>query len=169
MPKAVLWVGGVVVFVSGLLIGSATVPLGAQEGRGGGVRLNHVGLSVANFDETVAFYEKTLGFPVAYRFPSQNGRPGTAFVQISRDTFLEIAPAARPGPATLTHIGIGTGDVAATVARLRKAGASMVTDPRASENSGSRLANVTDPEGIRLELNEQPPDSLMAKAIANWR
>jgi hypothetical protein len=52
---------------------------------------------------------------------------------------------------------------------LKQNGATNATDPRPSENSGSRLANVTDPAGIRTELNEQPPESLMSKAIASWK
>jgi hypothetical protein len=59
--------------------------------------------------------------------------------------------------------------MAATVARLKQNGATDVTDLEPSANSGSKLANVTGPSGIRTELNEQPPDSLMRKAMDSWK
>jgi hypothetical protein len=40
---------------------------------------------------------------------------------------------------------------------------------RPSENSGSKLSNVTDPNGIRIEINEQPTGSLMRKAMEAWK
>jgi hypothetical protein len=45
----------------------------------------------------------------------------------------------------------------------------MVGDVRPSENSGSRLSNVTDPNAIRIEINEQPAGSLMRKAMDAWK
>ena len=68
----------------------------------------------------------------------------------------------------LTHIGLYSDNANTTVAQLKQAGA-MVTDARPSANSGSILANVTDPNGIRLEINEQPAGSLMRKAMEGWR
>jgi len=162
---------GAVLFLSGLVVGAGLmVSVAAQGTMNTGLRLNHVGISVPNFQETLNFYEKVMGYRVAYRFPpNPDGRPSTAFIQISRDTFIELAPAAADAKASITHIGVGAENVAATVARVKQNGATSATDPRPSENSGSRLANVTDPAGIRTELNEQPPDSLMTKAIASWK
>lgn len=163
---------GAVLFLSGLMVGAGLMAsVAAQGAMGTGLRLNHVGISVPNFQETLDFYVKVMGYRVAYRFPpNPDGRPSTAFIQISRDTFIELAPAANAdAKPSITHIGVGADNVAATVARLKQNGATNTTDPRPSENSGSRLANVTDPAGIRTELNEQPPDSLMSKAIASWK
>lgn len=163
---------GAVLFLSGLIVGAGLMAsIAAQGTMNTGLRLNHVGISVPNFQETLTFYEKVMGYRVAYRFPpNPDGRPSTAFIQISRDTFIELAPTATAdAKPSITHIGVGADSVAATVARLKQNGATNATDPRPSENSGSRLANVTDPAGIRTELNEQPPDSLMSKAIASWK
>jgi catechol 2,3-dioxygenase-like lactoylglutathione lyase family enzyme len=162
---------GAVLFLSGLIVGAGLMASVAAQGTmNTGLRLNHVGISVPNFQETLDFYEKVMGYRIAYRFPpNPDGRPSTAFVQISRDTFIEVAPAAAGAKSSITHLGVGADNVAATVARLKQNGATNATDPRPSENSGSRLANVTDPAGIRTELNEQPPESLMSKAIASWK
>jgi predicted enzyme related to lactoylglutathione lyase len=161
---------GTVLFLSGLIVGAVMMASVAAQGTlNQGVRLNHVGISVPNFQETVAFYEKVMGYRVSHRFaPNPDGRPGTAFVQISRDTFIEIAPAAADAKPSITHIGVWADDVKATVARVNQNGG-KATEPRRSENSGSILANVTDPAGIRTELNEQPPDSMMRKSMDSWK
>jgi predicted enzyme related to lactoylglutathione lyase len=161
---------GTVLFLAGLIVGAAMMASVAAQGTlNQGLRLNHVGISVPNFQETVNFYEKVMGYRVSHRFaPNPDGRPGTAFVQISRDTFIEIAPAAADAKPTITHIGVWADDVRATVARVNQNGG-KATEPRRSENSGSILANVTDPAGIRTELNEQPPDSMMRKSMDSWK
>jgi hypothetical protein len=71
-------------------------------------------------------------------------------------------------PAGLTHIGLYSDDAQGSVTQFRQAGAT-VADSRPSENSGSRLTNVTDPDAIRIEINEQPAGSLMRKAIEAWK
>ncbi|MBI2186254.1 MAG: VOC family protein [Acidobacteria bacterium] len=161
---------GALLFLSGAVVGALVVTsVAAQSTLNTGLRLNHVGISVPNFQETVDFYETVMGFRVSHRFaPNPDGRPGTAFVQISRDTFIEIAPAAADAKPTITHLGIGADDIKATVARLAQNGGKP-TEPRPSANSGSILANITDPAGIRTELNEQPPGSMMRKAIESWK
>ena len=161
---------GTVLFLSGLIVGAGLMAsVAAQGSLDRGVRLNHVGISVPNFQETVNHYEKVMGFRVSHRFaPNPDGRPGTAFVQISRETFIEIAPAAAGAKPSITHIGVGVDDIKATVARSNQNGG-KATEPRRSENSGSVLANITDPAGIRTELNEQPPGSMMRGAIDSWK
>jgi len=143
-------------------------PGAAQEAAREGPRLNHVGIAVKDFAGALNFYTKVMGFRVAYALPSPDGRPTTTFVQISRDTFLEMAPASPNLPAGMTHIGILTDDANATVSQLRQSGAT-VPDVRSGGGTGSRLSNVMDPEGIRVELVEQPTGSLMRKAMEAWK
>jgi hypothetical protein len=109
-----------------------------------------------------------MGSRIAYAFPSPDGKPTTTFLQVNRDRFIEMAPASANLPAGITHIGIWSEEANATVTRFGQAGAT-VTDVRPSAQSGSRLANVTDPNGIRAEVNEQPADSLMRKATEAWK
>ncbi len=156
-------------FVAGVVVGTAMIPSSvAQETSNGALRLNHVGIAVKDFQESLNFYTKVMGFRVAYALPSPDGKPTTTFFQISRDTFLEMAPATANLPAGLTHIGILTDDASATVTQLRKAGATMA-DVRSGGGTGSRLSNVVDPNGIRLEVVEQPSGSLMRKAMESWK
>jgi len=158
----------VVLFVAGIAVGALlTQSIAAQQNRTGH-RINHVGIRVSNFDQSLKFYTQTMGFKEAYRFPSQNGQPSTTFLQVNRDTFIEMAPPAAGMPAGLTHIGLYSDDAQASVLQFRQGGIT-VADARPSENSGSQLSNVTDPDGIRIEINGQPAGSLMRKAMDAWK
>ena len=168
MCRTALCVGGVALFVAGLVVGSVVTPAGAQE-RNAGLRLNNVQITVPNLDESLAFYTTVLGFRVAFRLPAPaDGRPATTFIQINRDTFLEVVQAAANVTPGITHIGLQTDDVNATVAQVRRAGVT-VADVRPTNGIGSKLATVFDHDGIRLEINEQPPGSLMRKAMDAWK
>jgi len=169
MREIAVYLRGFTLFVAGIVVGTVVIsPSAAQDPGKGGLRLNHVGIAVKDFQESLNFYTKVMGFRVAYALPSPDGKPTTTFLQINRDTFLEMAPASANTPPGLTHIGILTDDANAAITQLRQAGATLA-DARAGGPTGSRLSNVTDPNGIRLELVEQPPGSLMRKAMEAWK
>jgi hypothetical protein len=92
------------------------------------------------------------------------------YLQVSRDTFLEIAQANEQRPVGLNHFGLEVADIKAAVATFRQRGATS-TDPSAkpSAYSGGYLANVTDPHGLRIELSEQPADGKLRRATENWK
>lgn len=169
MREIMVYLRGLTFFVAGVVVGTAMIPAGAAQETGiGGLRLNHVGIAVKDFPESLNFYTKVMGFRTAYALPSPDGKPTTTFLQINRDTFLEMAPATANLPAGLTHIGILSDDASATVTQLRQAGATAA-DVRSGGGTGSRLSNVVDPNGIRLEIVEQPSGSLMRKAMESWK
>ena len=160
---------GVALFIAGLLVGTVMMQSGAaqQPNSGAGLKLNHVGLNVKDFDETVNFYTKTMGFREAFTLRGPDGKPGLSYIQISRDTFLELAPAGPDRPAGLTHFGIQADNVNAHVKRLREMGI-KIDDPRVSRTS-TLLTALFDPNGIRFELAELPADSLPRKAMNSWK
>ena len=88
---------GVALFLAGIIVGAGLMTsLAAQGTLNTGLRLNHVGISVPNFQETVTFYEKVMGFRVSHRFaPNPDGRPGTAFVRQPRHVHRDRARHAR--------------------------------------------------------------------------
>src|ERR1700720_4197355 len=99
MHRLTIYMRGVALFVAGTIAGILMMqPTAAQENRNAGLRLNHVGIAVKNFDESMNFYSKVMGFRVAFRFPSPDGKPTTTYFQINRDTFLEMAPASAALP-----------------------------------------------------------------------
>jgi len=155
----------VLVFVAGILVGTAIQTTVAQSARPN-VRLNHVGISVKDLAGAVQFYKDKLGFTEVVRNP--NGM--SAYIQVSRDTFLELQVANAERPAgQITHFGMETPDIKATVAQLRQRGL-MVSDPGApSAFTGGILANVNDPVYGRIELSEQPADGKLRKATESWK
>jgi len=169
MRGLVVYLRGLTLFVAGIVVGTLLIqPGAAQENRGLGLRLNHVGIAVKNYDESLNFYTKVMGFKVAFRFPSPDGKPTTTYFQINRDTFLEMAPASERVPAGITHMGIESQDIKKTIAQLRTTGAT-VEDFRVSGPTKALLSNVMDPNGIRMELIELTPDSLHKKAEESWK
>src|SRR5262245_49666694 len=106
---------GSVLFVCGLLAGIVSTQLGGAAD--GGVRgVNHVGIVVKNYADALAFYTKTMGFREAYTIKNDDGSVRLTYLQLSRNTFVELIPAA-PNQATgITHFGIEVGDLRAEVA-----------------------------------------------------
>jgi catechol 2,3-dioxygenase-like lactoylglutathione lyase family enzyme len=155
-------------FAAGIGVGAFLMQPGrAQTNQVSGLRLNHVGIYAKDFDESMRFYTQTMGFREAFTIKDPNGKPVLAYLQITRDTFLELAPATAERPAGLSHIGIWPEDLNATIAALRQRGV-QVNDPRTGSTKTS-ITNVTDPNGVRLELVDFLPDSLPRKAIDEWK
>jgi lactoylglutathione lyase len=161
-------VGCLGLFAAGIGVGAFLMqPSRAQTNQVSGLRLNHVGIYVKDFDESMRFYTQTMGFREAFTIKSPEGKPVLAYLQITQDTFLELAPATAERPVGLSHIGIWPEDQAATVAALRRHGV-QVNDPRVGSTKTS-ITNVTDPNGVRLELVDFLPGSLPRKAMDEWK
>src|SRR6185503_13823674 len=103
-----------VVFVAGILVGAAIQTTGAQApANQPAIRLNHVALTVKDLGDAMKYYGEKLGFKEVVRNP--NGR--SAYIQISRDTFLELQQQANEQtPLGLNHWGLEAQDIKATVA-----------------------------------------------------
>ncbi len=142
-------------------------------------RLLVVGIAVTDYAASENFYEKIIGFPIAFKFSSPDGKRTTKYYQINRDSFLEMQPVTSTTPAGITHVHILTENLTALIAKLRQAGLASaprngtmpntVTEPGITQPSNVKSANVFDPNGIRLELNELLPDSLTKKAMESWK
>jgi lactoylglutathione lyase len=157
-------------FLAGAIFGTLVLrPSAAQENKNSNLHLNHVGIAVRDVEATVNYYTKVMGYRVAFKFPSPDGRPTTTYMQMNRDTFLEIAPASDALPAgTITHMGIQSDDVKTAVAQIRANGGT-IQDVRVSGPTKALLSNISDPNGIRSELIELTPDSLHKQAVDRWR
>lgn len=157
----------VVLFVTGLAIGLAVESGLAQNQNRGIVGLNHVALSVPNLDEAVTYYTKTMGFPEAFRSRDDKGQVTLVYVQISRDTFIELQPANAQRPAGFNHFGVVVQNVKDAADMFKQRGAN-VGDVRVSATKAI-LSNITDPNGVRIELAELTPDSEHRKAMNRWK
>jgi catechol 2,3-dioxygenase-like lactoylglutathione lyase family enzyme len=162
------WMRGVVLFMAGTVFGIfATQPSAAPQEKVTGLRLNHFGIYVKDLDESMNFYTKTMGFREAFSLKDKDGKPTLAYLQINRDTFLELAPAAADRPVGFSHVGIWADDLNKTVSILRERGVKM--DNPISGATKALLTNMIEPNGVRLELLEYPPESLQKKAIDGWK
>ena len=161
-------IGGIALFAAGVGVGAFLMsPAAAQEKQNTGLRLSHVGIYTKDFDASMRFYTQTMGLREAFSIKDNEGKPTLTYLQITKDTFLELAPATATRPAGLSHIGIWPENLSATVAALRARGM-KVDDPRTGSTKTS-ITNVTDPDGVRLELLDFLPGSLPRQAMDSWK
>ena len=158
---------GAILFAAGLFAGLAIQVMTAQTANTGVVMLNHVGIAVPNIDEAVTYYTQKMGFREAFRVNDDKGQPRLVYLQISKNTFLELNPVTPQRPAGFSHYGLVVENTAQAVAGFRAKGLT-VTDPNRSDTKAI-LANITDPYMGRIELTELTPESMHAKAIQNWK
>lgn len=158
---------GAMLFVAGLFAGLVIHVGTAQSSNSGVLMMNHVGISVPNIDEAVTYYTQKMGYREAFRVNDEKGKPRLVYMQISKNTFLELNPVTAQRPAGFSHYGLVVDNAAQAIARFRRSGLT-VTDPTASDTKAI-LANITDPYMGRIELTELPPESMHYKAIQNWK
>ena len=155
-------------FVIGLIVGGLAIGAAAQANRiPGNNGVNHVGINVAHMSEAIAYYTKTFGFGEAAVIRDDKGQPTLAFIQVNRNTFIELGPATAERPAGINHFGLHVDDLKTATAALRQRGV-KIDDPRVGRTI-SLITSVTDPTGVRMELSEIGPESLLGKAIASWK
>src|SRR5712672_804334 len=123
---------GAMLFAAGLLAGMAVHPAAAQNAGGGVVMMNHVGINVSNIPEAITYYTQKMGYREAFRVNDEKGQPRIVYMQISKNTFLELNPANAQRPAGFTHYGLHVENAAEAVARFRKNGGT-VSDPSVSK------------------------------------
>ena len=157
---------GAALFVAGIVVGAVmTHTAVAQDSRPRA--LSHVGIAVKNFDETLAYYTKTLGFREAYSLKQADGSPLLTYLHSNRDTFLEVPPVPANVPPGLTHFAVEYGDLTTAVARMRQAGAT-VADPGLTPGK-ALFSRLRDLDGVSIEVMEFGPDSQQRKAMNSWK
>src|SRR5213594_4132500 len=129
-------------FIAGVLAGLAIQTLFAQTPNRGIVGLNHVALSVPNIDEAVAYYTKTMGFPEAFRSTDEKGQVALVYVQISRNTFVELQPANPQRPPGINHFGVHVENMQAATTMFKQRGANL-SEIRVSPTKAI-LSKITD-------------------------
>lgn len=157
---------GIALFGLGIFVGT----LFAQGGAAPGARvrgLNHVGIVVKDYKEAMAFYTQKLGIPEAYTIRRPDGSPQLTYLQLNRDTFIELIPAAANQQPGITHFGIEVADARASAADLRSKGiAAPDPTPTPANASSTRIRDV---DGVQIEVMEFGPESLQRKAMENWK
>src|SRR5690242_19104229 len=115
---------GTALFIGGVVVGAALIQVGvAQDTSRRG--LNHIGIATHDYGAALAFYRDTLGAKEAFTIRNADGSVRITYMQLSRDTFVELLPVAADQPSGMVHIGIETADVAASVMNLRARGVAV--------------------------------------------
>jgi predicted enzyme related to lactoylglutathione lyase len=159
-----------IAFVLGVAVGTLRLRPVATQNAKTGLRLSVVGIAVPaqNYEASRDFYTKVMGMKLAFAWSSPDGKRTNSYLQLNRDTFIELQTAADGASASMTHIHTVTEDLDAKVAQLRRAGAT-VSEPRVVSPTMERSVNVTEPNGIHVEVNELVPDSLTRRAFDDWK
>jgi catechol 2,3-dioxygenase-like lactoylglutathione lyase family enzyme len=144
--------------------------------------LDHVGFAVLDLDRSITFYETLLGVPLKFRRTWEVpyvgdivGYPGVVmeggFFDLPNGVTLELLEYKGPGPGLVdmesynagnAHLCLLTSDMAADFQRMRAAGydtfrsAEPVVIPWGPYRGG-RACYLRDPDGISIELMEEPP------------
>jgi lactoylglutathione lyase len=133
------------------------------------MRLDHVGLAVADLDAMTAWYGASLDLVVEFEFALDPAVAGCEFrgamlrspdgwrlELLHRPGGLPGMRAGSPVEAALTHgfghVALDVADVDSAYAGLIAVGATDRMSPRPSPEPGVRMAYVADPEGNLVEL-----------------
>ena len=101
----------------------------------GGGGFHHVAIKVANFDESVMFYTRALGFIEAIRWGEGDNR--AILLDCGDGNFFEIFAGGQAAPADaksggagpIIHVALRSDDVDGAVARARAGGAEITMEP----------------------------------------
>jgi methylmalonyl-CoA/ethylmalonyl-CoA epimerase len=148
-----------------LLVQLPALPAAAQsDGVGFDIKIDHVGISVANLEESVGWYVEMLGFELV-RPINRNPDSAMTIAQIRRGDFnielFEIEGAAplpeyRLDPSAdlrvhgLAHFAFEVGDAIAVMEELEAKGVEIVLRPR--EGGGPAFFFVADNSGNTFEF-----------------
>jgi catechol 2,3-dioxygenase-like lactoylglutathione lyase family enzyme len=129
--------------------------------------IDHVGLSVADLQETAGFYGRAFGFRSEFEFELPGAVRGSMLIAPS-GMRLELfeAPGSRPGISPQTqidalytrgygHFALAAPDIEPLFERAVGAGARSIVAPSPSPEPGVRFAFLADPEGNLIELVER--------------
>jgi len=144
------------------------------------IQLDHVSVTSADLDRSVAFYRHLLGLPLIGRGESSEpelgailGQPGVrllwAEVDLGEGQILELLQYLSPDGEPLTpdparpggtHIGLRVSDIDAMYLRLSQAGVPIRSKPVEIQEEGDwlgvRCLYASDPDGVTIELVERP-------------
>ena len=112
---------GLMLFVAGIVVGLAMQSTLAQS-ENAGVSINHVGVAVPSIPDAAAFYQQKMGFKEAFRNTNPQGTVTAMYIQVSKNTFIELQQASERQPAGISHFGMEAPNINATVAFFKAHG-----------------------------------------------
>jgi methylmalonyl-CoA/ethylmalonyl-CoA epimerase len=112
-------------------------------------KIDHIGIAVANLDETVKFYTDMLGMKIEKTETHAEQKVKVAFLPVG-DTELELLESTDPeGPIArfikskgegIQHIAFQTENIEKAIAELKSKGMRMIDDKPRSGAGGTKIA-----------------------------
>ena len=128
-------------------------------------RIHHIGVAVADLDESIGLYERALGAELVHRAASESEGLEAALLTVGGSEIELMAPLredspvgkfmAKRGPG-LHHVAYGVSDIAAALATARESGLELIDlEPRIGLH-GRRIAFIHPKSmgGVLTELVE---------------
>jgi methylmalonyl-CoA/ethylmalonyl-CoA epimerase len=141
-------------------------------------RIHHIGVAVADLDESIRLYQNALGAELVHRAASETEGLEAALLRIGDGEIELMAPlredspvgkfVAKRGPG-LHHVAYGVDDIDVALARARDAGLELIdAEPRLGLH-GRRIAFVHPKSmgGVLTEFVETEPHELRGFAVSS--
>jgi lactoylglutathione lyase len=136
--------------------------------------LGHLALRAKDIETTAKFYREVVGFKEAFRMYSPDGsKLTTIYFYIAPSQFIEIFPDGTgdqaPNDAVgIKHICIEVENSAEFQEVMRSRGAPI--DVEVKQGFSKCIMFWThDPDGVKIEFMQLPPESLQAQANARFK
>lgn len=129
------------------------------------MRIDHVGIAVANLEEAIRLYSRLLNKPCLKREVVESQQAETAFFQTGESKIELLSPTSEDSVISrflnkcgegVHHIAFETADIKAEMERLRKEGFTLLSDQPAEGANGKRIVFLHPKEitGVLVELCE---------------
>jgi len=131
--------------------------------------LGHLAIRAKDIEATAKFYREVTGFKEAFRmYNGEGGALSTIYLYIAPSQFIEIFPKGTGEQADnmavgIKHICIEVDNAAKAQEELRARGAPIDTELKTGLSRCIQFW-THDPDGVRIEFMELPPESLQAQA-----
>ena len=129
--------------------------------------IGHAAFDCYNFDETLDFYTRVLGFDKMFDLHDEQGKLWIVYLRVNDHIYIELFPRSGPAPAksgSYSHLCLEVTDIENTFSSVVERGAPVEVQVQTGKD-GNRQAWTRDPEGNRIEFMEIAPDSLQRQAI----
>ena len=124
------------------------------------MKILHTSITVKDMDQSIAFYQNILGLKLLRRREIPENKAEIAFLgDDETDSRIELTYWLEKTDWTegdeLDHLAFSVPDMDAAMTLFKKNGVNIALEPYSLQGSSTRIAFITDPNGIWLEIVEQ--------------
>jgi lactoylglutathione lyase len=124
------------------------------------MKILHTSITVKDMDQSIAFYQNILGLKLLSRRDIPENKAEIAFLGDGEtDSRIELTYWLEKTDWTegdeLDHLAFSVPDMDAAMTLFKKNGVNIALEPYSLQGSSTRIAFITDPNGIWLEIVER--------------